>query len=213
MSLKVSTARAAALLLVGMVSTASAATRESGIDKLNRGVARALAGQPASEITSLTRGAAEAYGRGASPHELINLVTDLHRDGVAAPGILNAIDAVGRLAEEGYTDAETRRGVALVALQNLRDGARGRELAEAIHEETRDAKDAAEHGGGSANAGGGGRSSHSREKAEVGDELRRNPPAGMSGERGPAGARERGNPNKDKNDKDKGKPDGAGPKK
>ena len=220
MSVKGTTARAAlVLLLAGTAPLAWAATKESAVEKLNRGLARALAGRPSSEISTITRGAADAYGRGASPHELINLVTDLHKDGVAAPGILNAIEAVGGLAEEGYTDAETRRGVALTVLQNLRDGVRGRELAEAIHDENRERKESAADGGhgGSSNAGGRGRSAEAKDKSEIRDELRRNPPSNMGGNgRGPAGARERGN-SKDKgdkgNDKDKGKPDDAGPKK
>jgi hypothetical protein len=214
---KVATVRVAVLILAGLATTASGASKDAGLSKLHRGVGTALAGRPASEVTTITRGVDEAFARGADSHELVNLVTDLHKDGVAAPGILNAIEAVGRLAEEGFTDAETRRGVALTVLQNLRDGVRGRELAEAIHDETREGKDAADSDhGGSANGNGGGRSEDAKDKAEVRDELRRNPPPGLSGERGPGGARERSNQNKDKgdkgNDKDKGKPDDAGPK-
>lgn len=200
---------ALALLLTGGVAVA--APKDSRVERLSRDVGRALSGRSAQDIATITRRATEAYGRGASSHELVNLVEDLNKDGVAAPGILNAIEAVGRLAEEGYDDAETRRGVALTVLQNLRDGVRGRELADAIREETRDAKDDAErgeHGGGngaSANGNGRGRSSDDKGKSEIRDDLRRNPPKGAPADRGPS--------NRDKTKPDKGKPDNAGPKK
>lgn len=197
----------AGLLLLALACPALAATSVPRADKLSREVGRVLAGRSAQDVGSITRGAVDAYGRGASSHEIVNLVEDLNKDNVPAPGILNAIEAVGRLAEEGYTDAETRRGVALTVLQNLRDGVRGRELAEAIHEETRDAKDDAgrpEHAAGGNQGGGHGRgrdrNGDDKVKSEVRDELRRNPPRGAPVDRGPA------NRDKEKPDKDKGGP-------
>lgn len=169
-------------------------------------VTAALAGNHSGQdIAAIARGAADAHRRGASSHELVNLAEDLTASGVDAAGLVHALDAVGRLAEEGYTDAETRRGVAMTALQQLHDGRRGRELSEAIREETRDARDERgdPHGYGAAAA-----SSHghegSKDKTEVRDDLRRNPPKGAPVDRGPA--RDRGNPGRGKPE-DRDKPD------
>ena len=176
------------------------------------------------DIAAIARGVEEAHARGASSHELVNLTEDLTRSGVDTPGLLTAIDAVGRLAEDGYTDAETRRGVALTVIHNVREGVRGRELAEAVHEEARDAKEesgGAPAGTGPASGGSGrGRSEEARDKdkdknTDVRDELRRNPPPGLPEGKGPAGVPERVRDDKGKPDDkdDKGKPDNPGKKK
>jgi hypothetical protein len=186
-------------------------------------VTAALSGKRTGpEIAAIARGVEDAHRRGASSHELVNLTEDLTKSGVDAPGLLTALDAVGRLAEEGYTDAETRRGVAQTALQNLRDRERGRDLAEVIREETRDEKDETEAGGKPGHVGssgrGHGRSDDGKDKdkgGEIRDELRRNPPKGAPEDRGPG--RDHG-PDSDKGKPDKDKPDkpdnpGGGPKK
>jgi hypothetical protein len=185
-------------------------------------VTAALSGKrTGQEIAAIARGVEDAHRRGASSHELVNLTEDLTKSGVDAPGLLTALDAVGRLAEEGYTDAETRRGVAQTALHNLRDRERGRDLAEAIREETRDEKDETD-GGKPGHVGGGngrGRSDDGKDKdkgGEIRDELRRNPPKGAPEDRGPGRDHgpdsDKGKPDKDKPDKDK--PDNpGGPKK
>jgi len=146
-------------------------------------VTAALSGKNSgAEMAAIGRGARDAFARGASSHELVNLTEDLARSGVDARGVVNALEAVGRLAEEGYTDAETRRGVATTALQSLHEGHRGRELSEAIREETRDAKD--EHGA-SASAHGRDGADDGKDKSEIRDDLRRNPPPGAPSNRGP----------------------------
>jgi len=153
-------------------------------------VTAALSGNSGAEMAAIARGARDAFARGASSHELVNLTEDLARSGVDARGVVNALEAVGRLAEEGYTDAETRRGVATTALQSLHEGHRGRELSEAIREETRDAKDeqgepAQSHGASASAHGRDGAADDSKDKSEIRDDLRRNPPPGAPSNRGP----------------------------
>jgi hypothetical protein len=182
------------------------------------------------DLGAVARAVDEAHRRGASSHELVNLTEDLARSGVDTPGLLDAIEAVGRLAEDGYTDAETRRGVAATVLHRLEEGARGRDLAETVRQDARDGK---ENGGGQGAGGnnGQGHSEEARDKdkednADVRDELRHNPPKGLPEGKGPAGVPERqrdnngngpgnnpgnnGNNGNGKDKDDKGKPDNPG---
>jgi hypothetical protein len=142
----------------------------------------------------LVAGLQRAHDRGASPRELVHLAEDLRDAGVDVPGILVALDAVGRLAEEGHTDAETRRGVALGVLRRLAEGVRGQELAD----RTGRAERQAGPGPGRASAGPAKDKQEDRIPQDLRDDLRSNTPPGLSGDREPAGVRERKGPPKDK---------------
>jgi hypothetical protein len=158
------------------------------------------------EIAAIARDMQSAHRRGASSRELANLAEDLSGSDMDTKGILTAIEAVGRLAEDGFTDGETRRAVSLAALHGLKDGRRGEALSETIRDEARD-KSSRGSGENPAAAGSGGatgreRAAEARDRADLRDELRRNPPAGVPADRGPAGVPQRG--------KGKGKKTGKG---
>ncbi len=143
------------------------------------------------DVAALGREVERAYRRGASSRELVNLTEDLTDAGAGMNGILTAIDAVGRLAEEGYTDAETRRGVALRVLGGLRDGLKGQELSETVHDDARndaekgkaeEARGGADHGKAAA--------AKDRQKDKIPPDLRderRGKPPGGPGKGKPGG--------------------------
>lgn len=94
-------------------------------------------GRSGEEIARIARSAGDAFRKGASSRKLANLSEDLAEAGVEREGLATAIEAVGNLAEEGFTGAETGRGVALGALRGLKEGLRGRDLADRISAEAR----------------------------------------------------------------------------
>jgi hypothetical protein len=100
--------------------------------------------QPPRDVDAVVRAVALAHRSGASSYELVNLTRDLTRTSLDGARLLQAIEAVGRLAEEGYTDAETRHGVALVALHDGERGLDRPDLAERLRDETRRNRDDAE---------------------------------------------------------------------
>jgi hypothetical protein len=161
------------------------------------------------EIAAIARAAGEAHRRGASSYEIVRLTRDLTEENVGSAGIRRAIDAVGRLAEDGYEDAETRRGVSRTAIE----GSRREMPAERVREEAqRSADHARDEPGAPAAASGNSASGHDRadeahDRNNLRDELRRNPPPGLPADHGPAGVPERGRPDSPGRSEDPGKPD------
>jgi len=138
------------------------------------------------DVAALGHGVQAAYGRGASARELVNLTHDLAESGLPMNGILVAIDAVGRLAEDGLTDAETRRGVALRVLEGLSGGKRGKDLAQTIHDDARQDAESGEAGNGHGGQGHGkGGAAGDKQKDKIPPDLRDDrrgtqPPGGPS---------------------------------
>jgi hypothetical protein len=68
-----------------------------------------------ADTCALARSAAMSYRRGTNVWEIVNLTDDVLGPGIGMPTMLVLMDAQGRLAEEGFTDAETRRDLVLLA--------------------------------------------------------------------------------------------------
>jgi hypothetical protein len=153
-------------------------------------------GRRGGEIGTLAEGVESAYLSGVPPQELVNLTRDLASKGVATSGIVAALRAAGDLAEDGYDDGETRRGLTLATLHALEGGPRGRPD-EAVREEARESQheDNARGGEGRDGAPGQDRAAEAHDRNELRDELRRNPPPGLSGDHPPGGVPQRGRRN------------------
>jgi hypothetical protein len=117
-------------LLLGSAGTTAATPQPT----CERGSLRVLvaSGMPAKQATAMldvarlnalrrfdtcavARTAATAYRRGASSQEMVNLTGDVLASGIRVPTTLILLEAMGRLAEEGFTDPETRRDLESLA--------------------------------------------------------------------------------------------------
>jgi len=110
---------------------------ESGVGKECARIAQAgiEKGLRAKEIARVMSTVENALGKDASARQLRIMTQDLLDKGSGVEGLEVAIEAVGKSVEEGYSPEESRKSVALIALKGLRDGLRGKELANAIRKE------------------------------------------------------------------------------
>ena len=110
---------------------------ESGVGKECARIAQAGIenGLGAKEIARVMSAVEDALGKDASARQLRIMSEDLLDEGSGMEGLEVAIEAVGKSVEEGYSPEESRKSVALIALQGLRDGLRGRRLANEIRKE------------------------------------------------------------------------------
>jgi len=114
-----------------------ACVEESGVGKECSGIAQACIekGLGAKEIARVMSAVENALGKDASARQLRIMTEDLLDKGSGVEGLEVAIEAVGKSVEEGYSPEESRKSVALIALEGLRDGLRGKELANEIRNE------------------------------------------------------------------------------
>lgn len=155
-------------------------------------------GRGRAQVEPLALAFEAGYRGGAEPRELVLLARDLAAEGVATREIAGALRALGRLAEDGEGGPQARREIALAVRHAIDEGRReevgeaaGREARDAAQREAVDGRGAAE---GRAGAPGRERAAEAHDRNELRDELRRNPPPGLTGDRPPGGVPRRGRP-------------------